>query len=73
MDETHAATTARMRAGRLAQILERADRIDAALADIRELVARMERDNTEPDTGQRPTGWSVTSACWPNPPAPPGQ
>jgi hypothetical protein len=62
----------RMNAGRLQQIAEYVDRIEQDLADVRELVARMQQAmDTEPVSPatanpdlQLPRDRSVTSACW---------
>jgi hypothetical protein len=64
---------ARMRDGRLTQILTLVDRIEHHLDDVTELVARLQRDSTRQETairdGQLARDRSVTSGCWPMPSA----
>jgi hypothetical protein len=67
----------RMHAGRLQQIAEHVDRIEQDLADVRELIARIQQDvDAEPTTAadsvadlQLPRDRSVTSASWQTRPA----
>jgi hypothetical protein len=62
----------RMRDGRLQQILKHVDGIEDHLNDITELVARLQRDDSDSELSVRDNQAArdrgVTSACWPMPP-----
>ncbi len=59
----------RMREGRLQQITEYVARIESDLADLRELITRVQRDDADTAIAPTPRDRSVTSSLWESRPA----
>ena len=59
----------RMREGRLQQITEYVARIESDLADVRELITRIQRDDADTAVAPMPGDRSVTSSLWESRPA----